>query len=526
MSYVAKQLKDKSMKKSTIWFLAITMAVTFAGLLFTQFIYMENMIKMRKEQFKEAVQRSLYSVSTMLEEDEAQQFLTEALEDDLKAYHNHDIGDIIVQPQLAIAAPDGSVTTFTFNTFKDKALAMKSKPSLKGKPNVPAPMLNAYKNMQELLRSQYLYQRGLIDDVIINILGQASSKPILERIDARKLGYYLKTELENNGLNLPFEYAVIDNKGRVVYDSKEYNPAVSGNLLFSQIIFPNDPPGRRNTLRVYFPTQNDYLFDSVRFIIPSFIFTLIMLVTFTFTIIVVFRQKKLTDMKNDFINNMTHEFKTPISTISLAAQMLNDPAMSKSPAMFKHISGVINDETKRLRLQVEKVLQMSMFDRQKTQLKLHNVDVNDLIAGVMSTFKIKVEKFGGTIDADLPAEDMVVSVDEMHFTNVIFNLLDNAVKYRREDVPLSLFISTRILNDEKVEIAIRDNGIGIKKDDLKKIFDKFYRVSTGNRHDVKGFGLGLAYVHKIIKDHKGDIRAESELNEGSTFIITIPLIKE
>jgi two-component system phosphate regulon sensor histidine kinase PhoR len=155
---------------------------------------------------------------------------------------------------------------------------------------------------------------------------------------------------------------------------------------------------------------------------------------------VVFRQKKLTDMKNDFINNMTHEFKTPISTISLAAQMLNDTAMSKSPAMFNHISGVITDETKRLRLQVEKVLQMSMFDRQKTQLKLHNVDVNDLIAGVMSTFKIKVEKFGGTIDADLPPEDMVVAVDEMHFTNVIFNLLDNAVKYRREEVPLSLFV--------------------------------------------------------------------------------------
>ena len=169
---------------------------------------------------------------------------------------------------------------------------------------------------------------------------------------------------------------------------------------------------------------------------------------------------------------------------------------------------------------------MSMFDRQKTQLKLHNVDVNDLIASVMSTFKIKVEKFGGTIDADLPAEDMIVAVDEMHFTNVIFNLLDNAVKYRREEVPLSLFISTRIIADDKVEISISDNGIGIKKDDLKKIFDKFYRVSTGNRHDVKGFGLGLAYVYKIIKDHKGDIRAESELNSGSTFIITLPLIKD
>ena len=154
----------------------------------------------------------------------------------------------------------------------------------------------------------------------------------------------------------------------------------------------------------------------------------------------------------------------------------------------------------------------------------HEVDVNDLIANVMSTFKIKVEKFGGTIDADLSAEDMIVSVDEMHFTNVIFNLLDNAVKYRREDVALELFIRTRTHGD-KVEISIQDNGIGIKKEDIKKIFDKFYRVSTGNRHDVKGFGLGLAYVHKIIKDLKGDIRVESELNEGSTFIITLPLVK-
>ena len=244
--------------------------------------------------------------------------------------------------------------------------------------------------------------------------------------------------------------------------------------------------------------------------IPSFAFTFILLVTFLFTIITAFRQKKLTEMKNDFINNMTHEFKTPISTISLAAQM--------------HISGVINDETKRLRFQVEKVLQMSMFDRQKTLMKLHNVDVNDLVAGVMSTFKLKVEKYGGVIDADLEAEDAIVSVDEMHFTNVIFNLLDNAVKYRREEEPLSLFIRTRTVGD-KVEISIRDNGIGIKREDLKKIFDKFYRVSTGNRHDVKGFGLGLAYVHKIITDLKGDIRVESEINQGSTFIITLPLIK-
>lgn len=187
---------------------------------------------------------------------------------------------------------------------------------------------------------------------------------------------------------------------------------------------------------------------------------------------------------------MTHEFKTPISTISLAAQMLNDDTMRKSPTMMQHISTVINDETKRLRFQVEKVLQMSMFDRQKATLKLQEVNANQLIQNIVNTFKLKVEKYGGRIDARLDAEIADVKVDEMHFTNVIFNLLDNAVKYRRDDCPLQLTVATRSLPGDKIEISIADNGIGIKRDDLKKVFEKFYRVSTGNRHDVKGFGLG------------------------------------
>ena len=258
--------------------------------------------------------------------------------------------------------------------------------------------------------------------------------------------------------------------------------------------------------------------------IPSIIFTLVLLVTFIFTIYIIFRQKKLTEIKNDFINNMTHEFKTPISTISLAAQMLNDPAVGKSPAMFKHISGVINDETKRLRFQVEKVLQMSMFERQKATLKMKEVDANELINGVINTFRLKVEKYNGTLDAELNAEDPIVYVDEMHFTNVIFNLLDNAVKYKKPEGELLLNIRT--WNESgKLYISIQDNGIGIKKENLKKIFDKFYRVHTGNLHDVKGFGLGLAYVKKIIQDHKGVIRAESELNVGTKFIIVLPLLK-
>ena len=186
----------------------------------------------------------------------------------------------------------------------------------------------------------------------------------------------------------------------------------------------------------------------------------------------------------------------------------------------------MTDETKRLRFLVEKVLQMTMFDRQKATLKLQEVNANQLIQNIVNTFKLKVEKYGGRIDARLDAEIADVKVDEMHFTNVIFNLLDNAVKYRRDDCPLQLTVATRSLPGDKIEISIADNGIGIKRDDLKKVFEKFYRVSTGNRHDVKGFGLGLAYVHKMVTELKGEILVESEFNKGSKFIITLPLINE
>jgi signal transduction histidine kinase len=220
---------------------------------------------------------------------------------------------------------------------------------------------------------------------------------------------------------------------------------------------------------------------------------------------------------------MTHELKTPVSTISLAAQMLKDSSITKSPEVFKHVTGVINDETKRLSFLVEKVLQMSLFDKQRTTLKMKEVDVNDLVVNVANTHVLKVEKFGGTLDIDLQAEDSLVMADEMHLTNVLFNLLDNAVKYRREDVPLKLMIRT--WNEgNKLFVSIEDNGIGMKKEYMKKIFDRFYRVPTGNIHDVKGFGLGLAYVHKIVTDHKGTIRAESEVGKGTKFIIGLPVI--
>ena len=334
----------------------------------------------------------------------------------------------------------------------------------------------------------------------------------------------LKTELRNNGVNIDYHFTVTTTDGRELYRCSDYTPE-GEEMTYKQVIYPNNPPAQMAVINIHFPEMNKYLFASAKFMIPAIIFTLILLIIFIFTICLVFRQKRLTEIKNDFINNMTHEFKTPISTISLAAQMLNDPAVGKSDAMFKHISGIINDETKRLRFQVEKVLQMSMFDRQKAAtFKLKEIRLNELISDVATTFRLKVESSGGTLETDLQAQEDTVFADEMHFTNVIFNLLDNAVKYKDPEKELRLKVST--WNEgQKVAIAIQDNGIGIKKEDLKKIFEKFYRVHTGNRHDVKGFGLGLAYVKNVITNHKGNIHAESDFGKGTKFIITLPYIK-
>lgn len=191
---------------------------------------------------------------------------------------------------------------------------------------------------------------------------------------------------------------------------------------------------------------------------------------------------------------------------------------------MKHLGGVINDESKRLRFLVEKVLQMSMFDRKKAIFKKKELNLNELVENVANTFTLRVEHTGGHINTELKASEPTIYVDEMHFTNVIFNLLDNAVKYRDPDRGVELNLKT--WNDkEKLYLSIKDNGLGMKKEDLKKIFEKFYRVHTGNVHDVKGFGLGLAYVKKIVKLHKGEIHVESEKGKGTKFIITLPIIK-
>lgn len=515
------------MRKSTIWLLAVVMVFAFAGLLYLQVIYVSTILKTRNEQFNENVKRSLHQVARILELEETRKALEEDIKNNELLYQNNDpktTEQIIKENynirQIQITDSNGNISYIEQNTYTSspiEPLSGLNKPSEKNN------IITASRNIQQTLRERYKYQAGLMDEVIKNLVISSNLKPIQERVDFKKLNLYLKQEFSNNGVNIPFVFSVKDKDDNIVYQSDNIKQSAAADVI-TQILFSKDPPSKLNYLKVYFPTKNKFIFSSVEFIVPSIAFTLVLLVTFVFTIFIVFRQKKLSEMKNDFINNMTHELKTPVSTISLAAQMLKDSDITKSPDVFKHISGVINDETKRLGFLVEKVLQMSLFERQKASLKLKELDANDLLANIAHTFTLKVEKYGGSIDIDLQAEDSSIYVDEMHFTNVLFNLMDNAVKYRRPDEPLKLMARTWNENG-KLILSIEDNGLGIKKEYLKKVFDRFFRVPTGNVHDVKGFGLGLAYVRKIIEDLSGSIRAESEINNGTKFIISLPLIK-
>lgn len=486
------------MKRSLIWILTILMAITFGTLLYFQIMYLENMVKMREEQFSEGVMRSLYATSEFMDRQETLHFLQE----DANVIESSFYEDL----------------NNTGSTDSQMTKEQSAPPSLTF-PSATGSVSSHYGTMQEVIRSQYLYQKGLLAEVILNILRDSGSRPVMQRADSTVLRNCLSTELANNGVNLPFAFSVNTAGGREIYATSDYDPKVDD--IYSIPLFGNTDVSYR--LSVEFPNKHNYIFSSVRFIIPSLAFSAILLVVFLYTVILAFRQKKLTEMKTDFVNNMTHELKTPIATISLAAQMLEDSSVRKSPESIKHLAGVISDESKRLRFQVEKVLHLSVIDNAESSLKFTDVNANEIIENVVTNFKLKVERQGGTLFADLEATDSDIHVDQLQFTNVIHNLLENALKYSREDVEPELSVITNNPDGRHLEIRVKDNGIGIHKDDLKRIFDKFYRVSTGNRHDVKGFGLGLAYVKKMITAFHGSITVESTPGEGSTFIIKLPL---
>jgi len=509
------------MKRSTIAIISIIIGTSFFGLLFLQGRIIRAMVKMRKEQFDETVFRALDQTSRDMERNETFRYLEAmARKSDYDANNlQQQVQDPTVGLTLGISDSTSVIDTpFKLNTQAKHPSRMPKSLTLSPTPSLDA----ANQRFQDFVKNSYLYQKGVLDEVIYTILYNASDKDFRERIDFRQLDSNLRNELESAGINIAYHFSVYDSDGREVYRCGDYEERGS-NYSYTQTLFRNDPSQKMGLLRVHFPDMDSYILGVANKMVPVLIFTILLFLTFCFTVWLIVRQKRDTEMKNDFINNMTHEFKTPISSISLAAQMLGDKSVPKSEAMLNNLSSVIVNETKRLRYQVEKVLQMSLYEKGNIRFNEREVDANVVIDDVVNTFQLKVRQNGGTLTASLDAEDAAIYVDPMHFTNLIFNLMDNAVKYRREDEPLQLNISTKNVGS-KLVVSVEDNGVGISHDDLKHIFERFYRVHTGNKHDVKGFGLGLAYVKGMVDLMRGTIKAESEIGKGTKFTITLPLI--
>ena len=357
--------------------------------------------------------------------------------------------------------------------------------------------------------------------------------PVADRIELERLHAYLQQALRDQGVDIEYRYGVFSRKKRsfVIADNhfvvEDRQPQVTkegyNNLSTSKYrvsLFKQQDGQFPGLLMVYFPDRASYVWSSVwKTLLAGLLFTGIILFCFAYTIHVIFQQKKLSEMKTDFINNMTHEFKTPIATISLAADSITSPMISGDSSKVGRFADIIKQENKRMNNQVEKVLQMALIDKRDFNLKLTQINIHEVIEQAVQNVSLQVDKRGGEAYAEFGAENPVIEGDLTHVSNMINNLLDNANKYTT-DSP-EIVVSTRNVPNG-IEVTITDNGIGMSKEARKHIFDRFYRVHTGDLHDVKGFGLGLSYVKAMITAHKGQIDVKSELGKGSSFILTFP----
>lgn len=502
------------MKKQSIWIIIGMMAAALLGIGWLQLNWIQFSIRLNEEQFDKNVFAALNQVVERIEYDEELQYYE---------YVNNGYMQSYIEREMKRRIQDGEVNV----TFDFEGLGP-AKPEL---------------SIQELVTVIFSEQecdcvncrsdRVKTFSRIMQFYEGRGYTPLAERIQLDRMDDYIQEELADQGIQIDFNYGIYSKrKGSFVIQNghfyvEDYQPQVSKegykNLYNSKYrvnLFQQQNGDTPGLLVVFFPTRASYVWGSVwKTLLAGIIFTGIILFCFAYTIQVIFRQKKISMMKTDFINNMTHEFKTPIATISLAADSITSPMISGKPDKVKRFADIIKQENKRMNSQVEKVLQMALLDRRDFSLKLTSVNLHEVIHQAVQNISLQVEKRGGEAIADLQATNPIVQGDLTHLSNVINNLLDNANKYSPENP--QIIVHTRNLPNG-VEVTVEDNGVGLSKEAKKHIFDKFYRVHTGNLHDVKGFGLGLSYVKAMMTAHKGQIDVKSELGKGSSFILFFP----
>ncbi len=525
------------------------MTISLVGLIVIQLFWVSTAINLRETQFLKEVNQALQRVVEKLEKEEA-----------MKKLQSHQAGRFLFFENDSVRGSWENLadTSFQYFVMKDvqksgDKIDIKITEEQNGKRFSKTITKNLSKG--DTITSQELYEPGLrfvpdtsgegkavemkmrsrlanktafVGDIVKSLIQVNLFEKMDDRINKEMIDSLLNEEFLNVGITTGYDFGVFDFKEKLIFSrqrNKDEN-LVNSNLQIR--LFPNDIIDDAHFLRVSFPRQKSYLLKTLwTMLLISALLIAIIIFVFSYTVIAIIRQKKIAEIKNDFINNMTHELKTPISTISLACEALKDEEMNRNKNLLKRYINMIEDENKRLGNMVQNVLQSAVWDKGEFELKKESLNINALIKSVAEKTEIYVKEKQGRIILDLNNDHSMVIADKIHITNVLFNLLDNAIKYTPENPQISISTMfnppSRINAKGEIIIKIKDNGIGLRKEDQKRVFEKLYRVPTGNIHNVKGFGLGLNYVKTIVEKHNGTVGVESEFGKGSCFYVKIPV---
>lgn len=509
------------MNKRVIIGIIVLMSVALFGLVALQIYWINNVIRLKEQEFSQNVHHVLKEAVAQHDRHVKKQLLAGTI----KILQGNQI-IVTGRDTIKLGLDDIDINEEAF--LESEIFALSLPPTLKKTADFEDIrqrhlQLNHYlRKMREMEKSQQISKAiRVISGEISSQLGNMGKRMDLDLIQAS-----LDEGLARYGIELDYQFGVMEAGDDSIHTlAAQCNTKALANSTYKTELFPEQYFLNPYYLSVHFPKKINYLLQTIQVrLLTSFVFILIIIFSFGFTIWTIFRQKRLSDMKSDFINNMTHEFKTPITTISLAGQALTDPDIMQEPQRIIRFSSMILDESAKLGNQVEKILQMARMDKGELRLKVKEIDIHELLEGISQSYLIR---FDDTPDAYIrihaEAAHPIIQGDELHVGNLIDNLIDNAVKYCQEYPQVD--ITTRNVKDG-VEVTLQDRGIGMTKETAKRIFEKFYRVPTGNVHNVKGFGLGLAYVKTIIDAHQGHITVDSTLGQGTTFTFWLPFVYE
>lgn len=504
------------MNKIRFRLLVFFMSLSLIGIILVQLYWVNSSLKNNDEQFKYHIQQILSNVSGKLQDFERREFF------ELYRQYKDSIGNVPSKedfiPYYDKAALQNERIIYTDSaeqndndSFFDKNLTYQEIDNIIGEDSTSnAESLTEKSQVErlEIIQIEELYKDYKL------------YRPIEKRISGARLQKLLKTQLVQNGVNTQFEFAIYNNG--MPTDIRSENFKYDSSVTFHHPVFANNDGISRYRLLISFPKKETFLFSSILGITSlSLIFTLIIIIAYLSAINQLIKQKQISEIKTDFINNMTHEFKTPIATINLALDAIKNPKIFEDPTKVQRYLQMIRDENKRMHAQVENVLQISKLDKKELEINKDQADIHDIIEDAIEHVNLIIEARQGKLTRYFKANRTTALLNDVHFTNVLVNILDNAIKYSPEEPVINIY--TENVKDF-ILIKIEDKGLGMSKNTQKRIFEKFYREHTGDIHNVKGHGLGLAYVKRIIDDHNCHIYVESEKGKGSSFIIKMPLI--